>query len=47
MASIAIIGSGVVGQATGRGLAEWGHDIVFCDRDPAVLATLRERGACR
>jgi UDPglucose 6-dehydrogenase len=44
VASIAVIGSGVVGQATGRGLASWGHELVFCDRDPAVLADLAGRG---
>lgn len=41
---IAIIGSGVVGQATGRGLLSLGHDITFCDINPLVLEKLEKSG---
>jgi len=41
---ISIIGSGVVGQATGIGLYTHGHDLVFFDIDKRKLEDLRERG---
>jgi UDPglucose 6-dehydrogenase len=41
---ISIIGSGVVGQATGIGLYMHGHDVVFFDIDKRKLEDLRERG---
>jgi len=44
MARIAVIGSGVVGQATGKGLLNLGHDVVFSDINPAVLRDLAEAG---
>ena len=44
MKKIAIIGSGVVGQATGKGLIDIGHDVVFCDINPRTLAKLNEQG---
>lgn len=44
MAKIAIIGSGVVGQATGKGFKTKGHDIVFVDVDPLVLKKLKQEG---
>lgn len=44
MASIAVIGSGFVGQANGKVLAEQGHRVLFVDIDPAKLAQLREEG---
>src|SRR2546422_8549781 len=40
----AIIGSGVVGAATGVGLAARGHRVVFCDVDPERVALLVGRG---
>jgi len=42
--TVAIIGSGVVGTATGFGLQGVGHRVVFCDLDPERLAMLRSRG---
>ena len=44
MSRIAIIGSGTVGQATGKGLAKSGHSIIFIDNDPEVLEQLRNNG---
>jgi UDPglucose 6-dehydrogenase len=44
MTRIAIIGSGTVGQATGKGLAKSGHSIVFIDTNLEVLEQLRNSG---
>ena len=41
---IAIIGSGVVGQATGFGLSAKGHDVTFYDIDEHTLYSLRSLG---
>ncbi|MBW2674901.1 MAG: UDP-glucose/GDP-mannose dehydrogenase family protein [Deltaproteobacteria bacterium] len=39
---IQIVGAGVVGQATGRGFARFGHEVVFCDTDRRKLIPLGE-----
>lgn len=39
-----IVGSGVVGQATGRGLHAKGHDVTFVDINAEVLHPLRRDG---
>jgi UDPglucose 6-dehydrogenase len=44
MARLAVVGSGVVGQATGKGFAAFGHDVTFCDINPEVLETLKGQG---
>jgi len=44
MARIAIVGSGVVGQATGKGFGQLGHEVVFADVKDDVLARLRAEG---
>jgi UDPglucose 6-dehydrogenase len=44
MYQIAVIGSGVVGTATGKGLAKLGHDVVFYDISKQRLAALKEEG---
>lgn len=44
MARIGIIGAGMVGQATGKGLARFGHEVVFTDINPQVVETLRATG---
>jgi len=44
MERIAIIGSGVVGTATGEGFSKLGHDVVFVDINPHVLQRLRQKG---
>lgn len=44
MEKIAVIGSGVVGQATGKGLISKGHDVIFCDISPETLAKLENQG---
>jgi UDPglucose 6-dehydrogenase len=41
---LVIVGSGVVGTATGTGFALVGHDVAFCDSAPARRAQLRRRG---
>ena len=44
MAKLAVIGSGVVGQATGKGFIAKGHEVVFCDINPETLAKLENQG---
>src|SRR5215213_2612320 len=44
MAHILIIGSGVVGQATGKGFARKGHQISYVDIHPQTIARLRAAG---
>lgn len=41
---ISIIGSGIVGQATGRGFASKGFDIAFIDVNPKIIENLKEQG---
>lgn len=41
---IAIVGSGVVGHATGMGLASQGHDVVYCDKSPERRSELVANG---
>jgi len=42
--NILIIGSGVVGQATGKGFQSKGHRVVFHDVNPDVLSKLNKQG---
>ena len=44
MARMVIVGSGVVGQATGKGFAKKGHAISFVDINPQTIAKLRADG---
>lgn len=44
MEHIVIMGSGVVGTATGKGFAAHGHDVRFVDIDPQRIDTLRAEG---
>lgn len=44
MSHILIVGSGVVGQATGKGFAKKGHNVSYVDVNPNTLATLRNAG---
>ncbi len=41
---IAIVGAGVVGQATGKGFHRLGHDVAFCDIDEGKCKLLKEEG---
>ena len=41
---VSIIGSGIVGQATGIGLAQYGHDVMFNDIDKTKLWDLSNEG---
>jgi UDPglucose 6-dehydrogenase len=42
--AVLVVGSGVVGTATGEGLLAAGHDVTFVDVAPPRLAELRRRG---
>lgn len=44
MANIVIVGSGVVGTATGRGFSQEGHDVIFVDIMPQRVQQLRNDG---
>lgn len=44
MPKIAVIGSGVVGSATGKGFIAKGHEVVFCDINLETLGKLSSRG---
>jgi UDPglucose 6-dehydrogenase len=44
MSNVVIVGSGVVGTATGKGFARFGHDVLFVDVHPARLEALQEEG---
>lgn len=44
MAHLLIVGSGVVGQATGKGFAKKGHEITYADIDPKTIARLHNEG---
>ena len=42
--TIVIVGSGVVGTATGEGFLAAGHDVTFVDISPARVRELQDRG---
>ena len=44
MSDVVIVGSGVVGTATGKGLASAGHEVTFIDINPDRVAALQEEG---
>ena len=44
MAKIMIVGSGVVGQATGKGLISKGHEVVFVDTNLEIIWMLSQEG---
>ena len=44
MARILIVGSGVVGQATGKGFAKKGHSVSYVDINPETIAKLQDEG---
>jgi len=44
MARIFIVGSGVVGTATGRGFLSFGHEVTFIDTSDSRVAQLRAEG---
>lgn len=44
MHTIAVIGSGVVGQATGKGFAKKGHKVMFFDINPSLIEKLQKEG---
>jgi UDPglucose 6-dehydrogenase len=44
MKKIGIIGSGVVGSATGKGFHRLGHDVLFYDIAKQRLLNLKEHG---
>ena len=44
MSRMLIVGSGVVGKATGKGFTRKGHDVTYADINPDVIARLRSEG---
>jgi len=44
MARMVIVGSGVVGQATGKGFTRHGHTVAYVDINPQTIARLRAEG---
>jgi UDPglucose 6-dehydrogenase len=42
--NLVIIGAGVVGKATGKGLKKKGHNVTFLDTSPNVVKGLRQEG---
>lgn len=44
MTSLLIVGSGVVGQATGKGFAKKGYDVSYVDINPQTIMKLRAQG---
>jgi UDPglucose 6-dehydrogenase len=44
MYRIVVVGSGVVGQATGKGFAKKGHSVSYVDINPQMIAKLRAEG---
>lgn len=44
MARMLIVGSGIVGSATGKGFARKGHQVTFVDINPQAIARLRGEG---
>jgi len=44
MASVVVVGAGVVGAATGHGLSHHGHEVTLVDTNPARVQTLRQQG---
>jgi UDPglucose 6-dehydrogenase len=41
---ILIFGSGIVGQATGKGLVTWGHEVIFIDVQHSIIENLKSQG---
>ena len=41
---LAIIGAGIVGQATGKYFLELWHEVIFCDSNPQILEKIRGAG---
>ncbi len=44
MSHIIVVGSGVVGQATGKGFTKKGHQVSYVDINPQTIAKLRAEG---
>ena len=42
--TIIIIGAGIVGTSTGKGLIKKGYDVVFVDKNPDVIRSLEDKG---
>jgi UDPglucose 6-dehydrogenase len=41
---ITVVGSGFVGHATGKGLAQHGHEVTFLDSNPKAVGAVRAQG---
>jgi UDPglucose 6-dehydrogenase len=44
MAKVMIVGAGVVGQATGKGLTKKGHNVIFVDKNTVTVKSLQVEG---
>jgi UDPglucose 6-dehydrogenase len=44
MSHIVVVGSGVVGQATGKGFTKKGHSVSYVDINPQTIERLRAAG---
>jgi UDPglucose 6-dehydrogenase len=44
IANVIVVGSGVVGTATGKGLSAAGHRVTFVDSDPSRVTALKREG---
>src|SRR5687768_7577198 len=44
MSRIVVVGSGVVGQATGKGFTKKGHSVSYVDINPQTIERLRAAG---
>jgi UDPglucose 6-dehydrogenase len=42
--TIIVIGAGIVGGSTGKGLIKKGYDVVFVDNNPNVIRSLKDKG---
>jgi UDPglucose 6-dehydrogenase len=42
--TIIVIGAGIVGGSTGKGLIKKGYDVVFVDKNPNVIRSLKDKG---
>ena len=42
--SIIVVGAGIVGTSTGKGLIKKGYNVLFVDKNPDIIKSLEEKG---
>jgi UDPglucose 6-dehydrogenase len=42
--TIFVVGAGIVGRSTGKGLIKKGYDIIFVDKNPKIIRSLKDSG---